>query len=180
LFFVTNHGARAVTVQIEAVDWRQQDNRDVFAPSGELFASPPLVRIAAGARQSVRILARPAGDGERSYRLLVTELSETELDTHGIHVLLQFSVPVFVRHDPHITPQLTFSTDTGRFLVTNTGIQTVKLPSLNLNGAAPGVPGPIYLLPGATRDLGAVKRGAIQVRTRDMRSGADISADLAQ
>ena len=41
LFFVTNHGARAVTVQIEAMDWHQDQNRDLLSPSARFFASPP-------------------------------------------------------------------------------------------------------------------------------------------
>jgi hypothetical protein len=81
---------------------------------------------------------------------------------------------------PHVAPQLAFSTQEGRFRVTNSGSQTVKLPSLNLAGM--GATGPIYLLPGATHDFGARSHEApaiVRIRTQDMRSGANISTDLA-
>jgi fimbrial chaperone protein len=78
LFYVTNHGVRPVTIQIEALDWRQNDGADVLAPSETLLTSPPLAHISPGVRQSVRVLARPAGDrSESTYRLRVSELPDT-------------------------------------------------------------------------------------------------------
>lgn len=175
LFFITNHGARDVTVQIEAADWRQENGRDVTAPSQELLASPPLAHIAPGARQSVRVMARPAGAGERAYRLLVSELPDAEAGGDGVHVLLQFSVPVFVRHDPRLAPHLSWSAREGRLVAANAGAQTVKLDGVTIDGARK--PGLIYLLPGAVRDIGPAGQG--HVRVHDERSGTDIAADVA-
>lgn len=175
LFFITNHGARPVTVQIEAADWRQENGRDITAPSQELLASPPLAHIAPGARQSVRVMARPPGDNEHAYRLLVSELPDAEAEGAGVHVLLQFSVPVFVRHDPRVAPRLSWSSAQGRLIAANTGAQTVKLDSVILDGTPR--PGLIYLLPGASRDIGPAGQG--HVRVHDERSGTDIAADIA-
>jgi fimbrial chaperone protein len=175
LFFITNHSARDVTVQIEAADWRQENGRDVTVPSQELLASPPLAHIAPGARQSVRVMARPPGDGERAYRLLVSELPDVDVGGEGVHVLLQFSVPVFVRHDPRAMPQLSWSARQGRLIAANTGAQTIKLDSVTIDETPK--PGLVYLLPGASRDLGAVGQG--QVRVHDERSGTDLAADIA-
>jgi fimbrial chaperone protein len=175
LFFITNHGARDVTVQIEAADWRQENGRDATTPSQDLLASPPLAHIAPGARQSVRVMARPAGDSEHAYRLLVSELPDAEAGGDGVHVLLQFSVPVFVRHDPRAVPQLSWSLRQGRLIAANAGAQTVKLDSVTVDGAQR--PGLIYLLPGASRDLGPAGQG--HVRVHDERSGTDIAADIA-
>jgi fimbrial chaperone protein len=175
LFFITNHGERPVTVQIEAADWRQENGRDVTMPSQDLLASPPLAHIAPGARQSVRVMARPPGDGEHAYRLLVSELPDADAGGDGVHVLLQFSVPVFVRHDPHAAPQLSWSAARGRLIAANTGAQTVKLDSVTVDGALR--PGLVYLLPGAVRDIGPAGQG--HVRVHDERSGTDIAADIA-
>ena len=175
LFFITNHGARPVTVQIEAADWRQENGRDITAPSQELLASPPLAHIAPGARQSVRVMARPSGNDERAYRLLVSELPDSDAGGEGVHVLLQFSVPVFVRHDPRGVPQLSWSSARGRLIAANTGAQTVKLDSVIIDDARR--PGLVYLLPGASRDIGPVGEG--HVRVHDERSGTDIAADIA-
>lgn len=175
LFFITNHGARDVTVQIEAADWRQENGRDITAPSQDLLASPPLAHVAPGARQSVRVMARPPGDGEHAYRLLVSELPDADAEGDGVHVLLQFSVPVFVHHDPHAPPQLSWSLRDGRLIAANTGAQTVKLDSVTLDGAPK--PGLVYLLPGAARDIGPAGQG--HIRVHDERSGTDIAADIA-
>jgi fimbrial chaperone protein len=174
LFFITNHSARDVTVQIEAADWRQENGRDITAPSQELLASPPLAHIAPGARQSVRVMARPPGEGERAYRLLVSELPDVEVGGDGVHVLLQFSVPVFVRHDPRAVAQLSWSSRQGRLIAANTGAQTIKLGGVTIDEAHK--PGLVYLLPGASRDLGPAGQG--HVRVHDERSGTDIAADI--
>ncbi|HEY0267563.1 MAG TPA: fimbria/pilus periplasmic chaperone [Rhizomicrobium sp.] len=176
LFYVTNHGDRPVTVQIEAADWTQAQGRDLLAPSGAFFASPPFATLAPGARQTVRVMARPSGGGEHVYRLLVSELPDAT-EGAGVHVLLQFSVPVFVRAAPPPAPQLTWSSRGGVLSATNSGGRTVKLTSLTLDGAVRDT-GLVYLLPGATRSFGAVGRAG-QVRVHDGLSGAELAADVA-
>lgn len=178
LVYVSNHSDGPVTVQIEAMDWRQVGNRDLLSPSTELFTSPPIVRIAPGARQSVRVMARPPGTGERVYRLLVSELPDAGLAADGVRVLLQFSLPVFLRRDPGIAPALAWSGRGGRLTVTNTGAQTAKLLGVSVNGAALDGQGLVYVLPGATRDLGPLAQGG-QVQAREGRSGALLSALVA-
>ncbi|RZA13264.1 MAG: molecular chaperone, partial [Lysobacteraceae bacterium] len=167
-----------VTIQAEAMDWRQADNRDRLSPSADLFTSPPIVRIAPGARQSVRVMARPPDGGEHAYRLLVSELPDAGDPTAGVQVLLQFSVPVFLRHDPKIAPQLSWSGQGGLLSVTNTGRQAAKLQGVSLDGAALPGQGLVYVLPGATRMLGPLAQAA-QVQAREGRSGALLSAHVA-
>lgn len=177
LFFVTNHGARPVTVQIEAMDWRQQatggDGRDRLTPSTTLLTSPPMARIAPGARQSVRVLARGAAAHERAFRLLVSQLPDAADESGGVRVLLQFSVPVFVGHDPHAAPQLRWAVENGVLSVRNTGVQTVKLENVRVNGTVRGALS--YLLPEASQTLGPVT-GSAHVTAHDGRSGRDLSA----
>ncbi len=176
LFFVANHGARAVTVQIEAMDWRQEQGRDVLAPSREFLTSPPMARIAPGVRQSVRVMARPGAGGEHAYRLLVSELPDVGDAATGVRVLLQFSVPVFVGHDPGVAPQLAWRLQGGGLSATNRGPQTVKLEGLQVGGT-PWRDSLVYLLPGVSRDFGAAA-GPVRVRAHDGRSGSDLAADV--
>jgi fimbrial chaperone protein len=91
LFYVTNHGAAPLTVEVRAMDWAQNEGRDVLSPSNAFFTSPPVITIAPGVRQSVRLLAEKPG----AYRLLVSELPDPAADPGRVKVLLQFSVPVF-------------------------------------------------------------------------------------
>ena len=180
LFFVTNHGARPVTVQIEAMDWHPQDaavgSPDRLTPSTTLLTSPPMARIAPGGRQSVRVLERGPAQGERAFRLLVSQLPDAAGDGDGVRVLLQFSVPVFVGHDPHAVPQLRWALTDGMLTARNTGTQTVKLEGLRVNAVPRGALS--YLLPGASLNLGPVTGGA-HVRAHDGRSNRDILADIS-
>src|SRR6185437_10402351 len=132
LFYVTNHGAAPLTVEMRAMDWRQDASRDVLSPSSVFFTSPPVVTIAPGARQSVRLLAEKPG----AYRLLVSELPDPAADPGRVKVLLQFSVPVFAGDLG--TPLVSFSASrNGAALVlsaVNRGLAPVKLSGPTLGG----------------------------------------------
>jgi fimbrial chaperone protein len=186
LFYVTNHGERSVTIQIEALDWRQKDGADVLTPSETLLTSPPLAHISPGVRQSVRVLARPAGDrSESTYRLRVSELPDTAADTSsGVHVLLQFSVPVFVGHSASAAPDLAWdaiATPQGAAVsVSNKGRQAVKLEGLTLNGKNLGPSAFVYVLPGASQHFPAVAvSGTLHLSGHDTRSGRNLALDIA-
>lgn len=177
LFYVTNHGARPVTVQIEAMDWHQGDGRDRLVPSTQLLTSPPMARIAPGGRQSVRVMARVDAGREHAFRLLVSQLPDAAGESDGVHVLLQFSVPVFVDHDPQVLPRLRWLERNGALIAVNDGPQTVKLEALRVNGDFRG--GLSYLLPGAARNLGPATPGA-RISAQDGRSGRALSGTVMQ
>ncbi len=180
LFYITNHGSKPVAIQVEALDWHQIDGADKLTSSQTLFTSPPLARIPAGARQTVRVLARGVGAGsEATYRLRVSELPDETMRGIGVQVLMQFIVPVFVNHQ-NAAPQLAWAArdaDGKRLLtVRNLGHQAIKLDDLTLNGAAmPG--GLVYVLPGASHDFMAIA-GPAHISGHDGRTGHPISADL--
>jgi P pilus assembly chaperone PapD len=180
LFYITNHGSKPVAIQVEALDWQQADGADKLSLSQTLFTSPPLARIPAGARQTVRVLARGAADGsEAAYRLRVSQLPDDTMRGIGIQVLMQFIVPVFVNHKD-AAPQLTWSARDmdGKHLLTarNLGRQAIKLDDLTLNGAT--MPEKlIYILPGASHDFAAVA-GPAHIAGHDARTGHPIRADL--
>ncbi len=185
LFYVTNHGDAPVNIQIEALDWNQQDGADAVAPSQSLFTSPPLARISPGTRQSVRVLARPPGDkAENAYRLRVSELPDAAESGSGVKVLLQFSVPVFVGHDARDAPDLVWNaaTEAGglQISVRNQGRDTVKLTGLQLNGVTLNGGAFLYVLPGATRRIPAASvSGPLHLTGRDARSGRDLDLTLS-
>ena len=97
VLYINNDGDMPVTVQIEPFDWAQSDGRDRLTPSDVLMASPPIAAIPAQGKQTVRLMAKPDADsGERSFRLLVSELPDpARQHDRTIQVLTQFSVPVF-------------------------------------------------------------------------------------
>jgi len=181
LFYVTNHGALPLTVEIQAMDWRQQDGRDVLSPSAAFFTSPPVVTIAPGARQSVRLLATRPG----AYRLLVSELPDPAADPGRVKVLLQFSVPVFAAPDIEKglgAPALAFSArrDGQAVLLraVNYGVAPVKLSGPRLGGVILDH-GPVYLLPGARRDFLVHGAASLHLTAHDVLSGRDFDTDVA-
>jgi fimbrial chaperone protein len=179
LFYVSNRGAAPLAVELRPMDWAQRGGLDQLSASSTLFISPPVVTIAPGARQSVRLLAKRAG----SYRLLVSELPDPNADPGQVKVMLQFSVPVFVGVAG--APSLSWGArqDGGalHLSVANTGPVPVKLAAPMLGGVKLG-DGPLYVLAGARRDFtlarAAAPGGALRLTARDMLSGRVLDTDV--
>ncbi|HEX5961992.1 MAG TPA: molecular chaperone [Rhodanobacteraceae bacterium] len=105
--WLTNTGSDALHAQVRVFHWTQADGRDMLTPTRELVASPPMLTLAPGARQLVRVIrldTTHAGTSEDAYRLLVDELPQA--DGHqqaGVQYVLRYSLPVFV--DPANLPE---------------------------------------------------------------------------
>lgn len=96
-----NAGDSPVAAQIRVYRWTQDGNDDVLEPSNALTVSPPVVEIAGGADQLVRIVrntdAAPAR--EETYRVVVDELPGDPAASQGsaVTVRMRYLIPVFVR-----------------------------------------------------------------------------------
>lgn len=97
---VSNDSAQEVVMQAELYAWRQrEDGSDDLQPSEDLFLTPPVIKLAPGARQVVRLarLKPASGDVQQTYRLLVREIPEARSTGQlQLQVALAFSLPVFV------------------------------------------------------------------------------------
>jgi fimbrial chaperone protein len=96
---LTNTGTAPLHAQVRVFRWTQQDNEDKLEPTRDLALSPPMLELAPGAHQLVRVirLGPPPEDVETSYRLIVDELPvETGTGKRGLQFVLRYSVPVFV------------------------------------------------------------------------------------
>jgi fimbrial chaperone protein len=99
---ITNSGDAAKSFEVNVVAWSQSaDEREIYTPSDELLAVPPLFTLQPGEQQLVRLgLMRHAdAETELSYRVFFTELAPPETEertTSGINVRLRFGIPVFV------------------------------------------------------------------------------------
>lgn len=139
VLYVVNHGARQIMVQVEGFDWRQDDGHDRLDASEALQVSPPMARLAPGQTQAVRVLIKPAGanGGERTFRLLISELPDASSDDgEKVHIFLQFSVPVFAGGAPSARTKLswdaTLDKDNLRLTARNAGHSRAKLTDLRL------------------------------------------------
>lgn len=138
---LANSGDTPLHGQVRVYQWEQRDGQDILTPTPELQASPPLLRIAPGAEQIVRLVRTdeaPAA-AERSYRLLIDEIpEESASDTSGIRLRMRYSVPVFV--GPGLgagaAPQLEWRLMPGernwRLRVDNRGTRRARLNSVVL------------------------------------------------
>ena len=96
---VRNTGSEATVVQLEARQWTQTDGEDVYAPTREILATPPIFTVPPGGSQIVRVGLRRAPDAGRelSYRLFLQEVPPPPPPGfQGMRVVLRFGVPVFV------------------------------------------------------------------------------------
>lgn len=97
--WLTNTGQQPLRAQVRVQQWTQADAQELLHPSDLLLASPPLVDIAPGQRQLVRVVqADPAAHTtEAAFRLIVDELpGSADTPTSGLQFLLRYSIPVFV------------------------------------------------------------------------------------
>lgn len=88
-----------VVVQLRATDWKQVNGEDVYTPSSELIASPPIFTIKAGGTQTVRVGLRKAElrDVQQTFRLYITEVPPPPREGfQGLQVALNIGIPVFV------------------------------------------------------------------------------------
>lgn len=98
-----NEGSTPIYGQVRVFSWRQTLTEDVLQETSELVASPPMIQIAPGGTQVVRLLQpEPVKRaGEAPYRLIIDEIAPPDpLDSTGVQVRLRYSVPVFVGAAP--------------------------------------------------------------------------------
>ena len=96
---VHNNGVEPSVIQVEAVSWTQQDGKDVYTPTREILATPPIFTVPPGGSQVVRVGLRRAADPQRelTYRLFLQEVpSAPQAEFKGLQVVLRVGIPVFV------------------------------------------------------------------------------------
>jgi fimbrial chaperone protein len=162
--WLTNTGTDPVHAQVRVFRWTQVDGKDVLEPSRDLVVSPPMVTIAPGDRQLVRVIrqvAPPTGSAETAYRVLVDELPVDAGEKPGLKFVLRYSVPVFLAPsgDPSMKATLQATWENGpdgpRLRVQNSGNGHAQIADVTWLGAkgqrTPLLPGLVgYALPGAT------------------------------
>lgn len=159
---LTNSGDGPATVQLEPVAWSQANGDDVYAPTREILATPPIFTVQPHAKQIIRLGLRVTPDAlkERSYRLYLDEVPQpSQVKGLGVVMALRIGIPVFVQPIAPSKPvlQWTLKRGTGKTLdlsVTNSGGSHVQIRQLSLS--APKmltivVQQAAYLLPGSTR-----------------------------
>ena len=99
---VFNEGDSEVVLQADVYQWRQlAKGEDDVQLSEDLIVSPPIIKLAPGAKQVVRLarlsLAPPAE--QQTYRLIVREVAEiaaVKPASVNVQIALALSMPVFI------------------------------------------------------------------------------------
>lgn len=137
--WLNNTGPAALRAQVRVFRWLQQDGQERLEPDPGLAVSPPMLELAPGARQLVRVIrlgAPPAQ--EAAYRLIVDELPPAEAaQAPGLQFVLRYSVPVFLAPAaagaiaPRLRAQLQFEGDRPFLAVDNRGDRHAQLADLS-------------------------------------------------
>lgn len=160
---IRNDGDQSAVMQVELAAWSQANGQDVYTPTRELLATPPIFTVPAGASQIIRVGLRRAPDGQRelTYRMFLQEVPPpAKPDAVGLQVALRISVPVFVVPPYPVKSVLHWQTirldeHTLKIGVTNTGNGHDHLSAFKIyrsGSAKPFLAQKLfaYLLPGAT------------------------------
>jgi fimbrial chaperone protein len=164
--WLSNTGDSVIHAQVRVYHWSQDASGDQLAPSQGLVISPPMLQLAVGEPQLVRVIrlgAPPNGPGavEDAFRVAIDELPVDMHGKKGLQFVLHYSVPVFVEPagpaaaPPALHWALQRDGDHAVLEVGNTGGSHAQLASLSFINRAgqrseitPGLLG--YVLPGAT------------------------------
>ena len=111
--WLSNIGDGVVHAQVRVYHWTQEGGEEHLTPSRGLVISPPMLQLAVGAKQLVRVIRigpPPTGAAatEDAYRIAVDELPVDTQGKKGLQFVLHYSIPVFVEPagTADVSPQL--------------------------------------------------------------------------
>lgn len=171
---LSNLGGAPMAVQVKAFRWTQQDGRDIYEPTKDIFFAPPIVTVPAQSRALVRFRLRGSApkQQEGTYRIYFQEIppAERTVASTGMTFRLRFGIPLFVRSVQAAKPALAVrgarAGDSLNFTLENSGgahlkIQGVELFPADVDKKQPESPlakvthsrlGANYLLPGSRHE----------------------------
>lgn len=164
VFTLSNTGKTPLNAQARIYKWTQSPTDEfVLEPSNEVLVSPPIMQLAPGASQEIRVIrTRSAAPNapEEHYRLIVDELpSPTTAPKKGISLLIRHNIPVFLNAQDWPNAQLDWKANAKggktRVSIHNTGAVRAQIgriwlekdgkESTVISGGLTG-----YALPGST------------------------------
>jgi fimbrial chaperone protein len=162
-----NNGRSPLPVQIRVFRWWQDHGEDQMEASDALAVSPPMLTLAPGAEQLVRIVhvgTPPPPGHDATYRVVVDELpvEEDAPPRAGLRFAMRYSIPVFVvadpdrRGNPQLSTRIVAANGVPAIEIRNSGDAIAQLADL-VHVDAAGTRTPIarglagYVMPGQQR-----------------------------
>ena len=98
--WLENPGSAPVTLQVRVYAWAQVDGKNAYAPQETILGTPPIVTIAPGEKQLVRLTrtADTAAGTEAAYRVVVDEIPAAKSPTEAgaaVSFRMRYSLPLF-------------------------------------------------------------------------------------
>lgn len=99
--WLENRGQQPISLQVRVMAWQQAGFTDQLQPQQQVVGSPPVVTVAPGKRQMVRLISMQpaAAHSEQAYRVLVDEMLQPDSEANpqlGVMFQMRYSVPLFV------------------------------------------------------------------------------------
>lgn len=139
-----NPGSSPIYGQVRIYQWEQANGDDVLTATDDVQASPPIIQVAPGGEQLVRLVraSRELAPVERSYRLVIDEIPDPATPgVNGVVLRLRYSVPVFVAGAaPSPAPLLAWQAQRadGEWILrlSNTGTRHAQVAAVQILGSA--------------------------------------------
>lgn len=134
-----NDGSQPITIQTRVYRWVQEGGVERYEPTRAVVVSPPMTRLAPGAKQSVRVVRTDKSHvtGEEAYRVFVDEVPDMSLNKAGtVAFVTRLRIPVFFvaadAHLPKVRWSLTRASGQAVLEAQNTGDVRLRLADLEL------------------------------------------------
>jgi fimbrial chaperone protein len=177
---IRNQQDAEVTVEAQAMLWKQADGEDRLTPTRDVLVSPVVFTLPANGSQLVRVALQHPADAEHelSYRLILTEVpAQAAPGFTGLSVALRLSLPIFVEPIAAAQPNIEWTATRGgdgtlAITARNTGSAHARVLNFMVAPAA----GPdealveqvaAYILPGQLRTW------VLKINQKDGTSGTD-------
>lgn len=95
---VSSGDGAPVAVRVATYRWTQVDGKDVYTPTDDVIASPPIFTAPAGTKQLVRVGLRHRTPGA-AYRVMLQEIPGPTAEK-GIRIAMTLNLPLYVVDDP--------------------------------------------------------------------------------
>jgi len=98
---VTNKSENALTLQLKAFTWQQdEEGKDVYSATEDIIFFPKIFKIEKNEEKLVRLGTKiPHGSHEKTYRLFLEEVPEPQQKAKGaaVKILMRVGVPIFIQ-----------------------------------------------------------------------------------
>lgn len=102
--WLENRGSEPTVIQLRIFAWQQRDGENQYQQQDAIIGSPPILEIAPGQRQLVRLMRQvpiPPGE-EKAWRVILDEISSSDTpqasggeSRAGLNLQMRYSLPLF-------------------------------------------------------------------------------------